>query len=342
MLLGGLAAARAAEPATLSNASEPALIIGANGLGIMAYRDLLNGDLMVARCVDAPCTSVTTSVIDSTGDVGRQASIALAADGPVIAYEDTTNLRLKLALCVDPACAAANLVVVDPSLGNSGGGLAVAVGVDGRPIVAYVAGPFAFEGRLKVAHCDNAGCTATTTTDLESSRMSLGLDVAVGGDGLPVISWVSPAGLGSAVAILHCANAACSTASPRQPGSRAVGLGGGRRGPCWDPLPLAPYRPRRLARVRPRERPGFRDADAREDHALRGCGLHRERDAGDRHLRRLPAFAGHRRRQTFLASPHAGGFRVPDVVPLRMSATPSAPALSGHALRTRERRRRSS
>src|SRR5687768_7752667 len=92
----GFAGTRPAQAVTIPDASSPSLIIGSNGLGMFAYYDRANGDLMVGRCLDAACTTVTTSVIDSAGDVGRYPSITpgtVATLGPVISYEDTTNRR---------------------------------------------------------------------------------------------------------------------------------------------------------------------------------------------------------------------------------------------------------
>ena len=216
----GLSQVEPAGAAVVFNAERPSLIVGANGFGLFAYRDRTNGDLMVGRCVDAACSAVTTSAIDTAGDVGYEASIAAASPGPVIAYEDRTNGRLKLALCADPACSAASTVVVDPALG-AGRGLSVAVGTDGRPLVAYIAGPSA-QTRLKVAHCDNAACTLATISDLATAQSDRGVDVAIAGNGLGVVAYPAPISpVDHDVAVWACADLACTTGAPR-PGSTAV------------------------------------------------------------------------------------------------------------------------
>jgi hypothetical protein len=46
------------------------LAIGADGLGLVAYRDAANGDLKIAHCSNIACTAATISTLDSAGDVG--------------------------------------------------------------------------------------------------------------------------------------------------------------------------------------------------------------------------------------------------------------------------------
>jgi Calx-beta domain len=212
----GLAGARPVHAVTIPDASSPSLIIGSNGLGMFAYYDRVNGDLMVGRCLDAACTTVTTSVIDSAGDVGRYPSITpgtVATLGPVISYEDTTNHRLKLALCADPACAAATTVVVAPDIGD-GRGSAVVVGNDGRPLAAYLT-----SGSVVAAHCDNDGCTSVTTTVLGTAASSSGVDLVLGWDGLGVVASTTRQvpQFNDSVTLRHCLNQACTSTGPLFP-----------------------------------------------------------------------------------------------------------------------------
>ena len=229
-LAWGLAGARPARAVTIPEAASPSLIIGSNGLGMFAFYDRVNSDLMVGRCLNAACSDATYSVIDSGGDVGRYASITpgtSATLGPVISYEDTTNHRLKLALCVDPACAAATTVVVADDIGV-GHGSGVVVGIDGRPLVGYLR--FVESdglGGVWAAHCDNADCSSITTTILTVAVTDRGIGVGLGGDGLGVIASTRSSVLGgTSVSLLRCANQACTrvAAAPR---GASFGLGGG-------------------------------------------------------------------------------------------------------------------
>ena len=79
--------------------------IGADGLGLISYRDVTNGDLKVAHCSNRACTSATHTTLDSTGDVGQDTSVTIGADGlGLISYRDVTNGNLKVAHCSDPSC----------------------------------------------------------------------------------------------------------------------------------------------------------------------------------------------------------------------------------------------
>jgi hypothetical protein len=57
----------------------------------------VNKDLKVAACTTANCSTSTITTVDSTGDVGRNSSIAIGATGlPIISYDDATNGGLKV------------------------------------------------------------------------------------------------------------------------------------------------------------------------------------------------------------------------------------------------------
>jgi hypothetical protein len=140
------------------------LRFNAGGNPVIAYRDFLNRDLRLATCT-ANCATATPTwqlvTVDSAGDVGDNASLALTAGGnPVISYRDATNNQLKLATCT-AGCASATptwqLVNVDAgpywtSLQLTGAG---------NPVVGYW-GPTAPAG-IKVATC-TAGCAGAAPT----------------------------------------------------------------------------------------------------------------------------------------------------------------------------------
>ena len=140
------------------------LRFNAGGNPVIAYRDFLNRDLRLATCT-ANCATATPTwqlvTVDSAGDVGDNASLALTAAGnPVISYRDATNNQLKLATCT-AGCAGATptwqLVNVDAGPYWSSLQLTGA----GNPVVSY-AGNTAPAG-IKVATC-TAGCAGAAPT----------------------------------------------------------------------------------------------------------------------------------------------------------------------------------
>ena len=76
------------------------VVIGLGGSPLVAYYDATNDNLKLARCNDPACarSNERLAAIDTAGDVGQGASLAVGLDGlPVVAYWDATNSLLKVA-----------------------------------------------------------------------------------------------------------------------------------------------------------------------------------------------------------------------------------------------------
>jgi hypothetical protein len=231
VLLAGLLMAAGPSPAatvTVLDAagdvgSSPALAIGPDGRGLVAYYDATNGDLKVAHCEDLACTSAAVSTLDAVGDVGRFAAIAMGADGRgVVSYFDATRQALKVAHCSDTACSAATVTVVDPS--RVRGQTSVAIGADGLALVSYVRREGA-SIQLAVAHCSDAACTAATVSGLPGLVGEGGLDwydtsLAIGADGRGLVAFVpiaSTPGPGAVPKVAHCADLPCTSVTTAAP-----------------------------------------------------------------------------------------------------------------------------
>jgi hypothetical protein len=142
------------------------------GTAFVAYYDRTNGDLKLARCMDAACTSATVTTLDTAGDVGLGADLTIGADGrAVVSYGDATTPAVKIARCDDALCSTVTTRVVDPVALQ--GRTAVVTGSDGLPLVAYVAG-----ARLKAVHCSVADCSAWTVSDVAAAGFG-GLTLAI-------------------------------------------------------------------------------------------------------------------------------------------------------------------
>ncbi|HEY7280778.1 MAG TPA: hypothetical protein VID47_04205 [Actinomycetota bacterium] len=159
-------------------------------------------------------TQVTT--LDSGNDVGRYVSATIGVDGlGLISYEDATTRRLMVAHCVNTACTSATTTAVLGLFnGTAGFWTSIAIGRDGLGLISStqrntktgVTG-------LEVTHCSNVDCTAATSTSLASS-VGAGTSIAIGSDGLGLISFQKGDGLlAGALAMAHCSNPDCTSAT---------------------------------------------------------------------------------------------------------------------------------
>ncbi len=189
------------------------IAIGADGLPIISYNDSVAMNLKVAHCNDVACApggEVITTVDGSTNNVGSYTSIAIGADGlPIISYYDLTAGTLKVAHCNDLACAGMNetiSTVDDPPTNSVGSHTSIAIGTDGLPIISYQDNSAA---NLKVAHCSDVACAGATTTTVDDSAATVGssTSLAIGVDGLPVISYVDLTN--DTLKVAHCNDLAC-------------------------------------------------------------------------------------------------------------------------------------
>lgn len=189
--------------------------IGGDGLGLIAY----GPSVQVAHCADVNCASATTSLIFPNGPniVHFLGALAMGTDGRGFLTAEVNNFTLGTSLllaakCSNAACTSfttatiANADLVD---GLPGG--AVAIGSDGRPLIAYayhVSFP-AFAWKIFVAKCQDSSCSAISSrTEIGSGRHPL--DMAIGSDGLGLLAWTdADAGL----RLTHCGDAACNGAS---------------------------------------------------------------------------------------------------------------------------------
>jgi len=185
------------------------IAIGTDSLPIISYYDAVNGDLKVAKCSNASCTSATYATLDGTGvDVGQYTSIAIGTDGlPIISYYDVTNGNLKTAKCANSACSTATVSTLDGAGANVGKYTSIAIATDGLPILSYFDSDL---GNLKVVKCTTADCSGTPTITAVGSAGYNGYttSIAIGADGMPVISFFNN-GLKAA----KCTNPTCSAST---------------------------------------------------------------------------------------------------------------------------------
>jgi hypothetical protein len=190
------------------------LAIGVDGVPVIAYRDgSINLDLKIVKCGNAICdpanpNTIKTSV-DSVGDVGLYPSLAIGADGlPIVAYRDTTNTRLKVYQCGNFNCTSGSASVVD---GSAGTGLypVLMIGAGGLPIIAYNND---LGSVMRVAKCANAACSSNVNvlfTNASNGSFVQGNSIAMGADGLPLISYYDNTSVPNALKVAHCGSDRC-------------------------------------------------------------------------------------------------------------------------------------
>ncbi len=137
--------------------SGSSIAVGPDGNPVVAYYDGTNDDLRFAACANPQCTgSATITTIDSTGDVGKNSSVAIGADGyPIVAYYDSTALNLQVAKCGASTCAGALSLSIVEALNDVGSYLSMAIDSRGAPVISHFD---ATNGDLRVAKCATTTC----------------------------------------------------------------------------------------------------------------------------------------------------------------------------------------
>ena len=199
------------------------MAIGADGAPVISYNDTSSNVLRVAKCLNAACVGVAFNMVDGAGSVGLYNAIAVGTDGnPVISYYDSTNANLKVAKCGNADCTSGNIVTLMDSMGAVGQHTAIAIGLDGAPVISYYD---VTNQTLKVAKCTNAFCTGASTRTTVDSAGAVGLhtSIAIGADGNPVMSYHDQTN--GDLKVAKCVNPACPGSATRTTVDSAVSVG---------------------------------------------------------------------------------------------------------------------
>jgi hypothetical protein len=130
------------------------------------------------------CTAehtVTQQEIDAEAGVSNTASVSADELDPVM-----TSITIPVALFASSFESPPNTITV---LDNVGGDSDIAIGADGRPVIAYQSQP---AGDLKVAKCLDVACTAAIVSLVHGGGNDVGSSpsITIGDDSLPVISYL--------------------------------------------------------------------------------------------------------------------------------------------------------
>jgi hypothetical protein len=192
-----------------------------------------------AAPVQSPRSNTITTVASSCGGLKIwETSITIGTDGlPVIVYGGGALMVVK---CGNAACSSGNTTTIVDDLAGMVYFLSIAIGTDDFPVVSYYD---VANQSLKVAKCGNAACSSGNYRITMDFMGDVGLytSIAIGTDGLPVVSYYDKTNQGLKVA--KCGNAACSLGNVITTVDSAVqmGLGGTSIAIGTDGFPIISY-----------------------------------------------------------------------------------------------------
>ncbi len=193
---------------TVTNSSSITLAI--TGYPIISYRE--SSSLKVAYCQNNDCTSRLIYTIDSSVNAGMYSSITIGSDTfPIISYYDSTTKDLKVAHCISTICSASTTYSLW-TWEDSGRYNSIIIGSDGLPIIAFNTTVSTTDtGYLFVVHCSSVACDTWKQVELANETNNTGMytSIAVGMDGLPIISYYNDNN--GDVEVIHCANTLCGS-----------------------------------------------------------------------------------------------------------------------------------
>ena len=198
---------------------QPSIAIGVDGLPLISFfrgSDSTHGGLHVMHCNTLDCTSYDIYKIDiDTSDyVGTLSSLVIGQDGlGFIAYADGLNNRLMVAHCADVACTETDR---SPISVYSGGGVyslvstSAAIGVDGYPLISFLAYRGSGDDVVYAAHCEDIYCSSFEITQvLALSSIEYETSLTIGADGFGLIAFHNDTT--GDLLVAHCRNIECNS-----------------------------------------------------------------------------------------------------------------------------------
>ncbi|MEM7340539.1 MAG: calcium-binding protein [Actinomycetota bacterium] len=179
----------------------------------MAYWDVTNGDLKIARCRNSLCIGISgflsIEAPDTAGVVGAFASVVLDANEyPVVAYHDSSNGDLKVMHCNDVECSGGDESITSPDTGGTVGQFtSITLDGAGNPVIAY---RDVTNTALKVLHCDDPNCAGveTPTTPDPGGDVGSYTSIVLDGAGNPVVGYYDQGNF--RLKVLHCDDPDCA------------------------------------------------------------------------------------------------------------------------------------
>ncbi|WP_433518847.1 hypothetical protein ACQP2T_27075 [Nonomuraea sp. CA-143628] len=116
---------------------DTAMVVRADGLPLIAYRDVSDGAIKLLDCHTRECTRADTATLSEPGHGHNTASaMVLDRDGrALVAYQDLDRERIVIAACTGTRCMRTPVTTIRR---GGGDGLAMALDGHGRPVIAWM------------------------------------------------------------------------------------------------------------------------------------------------------------------------------------------------------------
>ncbi len=130
------------------------IVFDSSNIPLISYHDETNGDLKLYRCNDENCSTGSSRILESNGNVGNFSSIAFnpADSTAIISFVDITNSSLKLYKCSNSDCTIGSTHVLDSS-SYLKQGTSIVINNENKPQVAYKS-----NDKLAIYSCFDAEC----------------------------------------------------------------------------------------------------------------------------------------------------------------------------------------
>jgi hypothetical protein len=172
---------------------------------------LLLGSIgLMSRIAHAAVPEFEVRVLDNPANtVGQYSSVAVRNNRPAISYYDATARDLRVLRCADARCSTSVISQIDTGPSFVGEYTGIAIPSDNFPVVSYFDNT---NKALKVLKCNDPDCLGANesivTVDDPVNQVGFDSAIAIGADGLPVISYADLTA--GTLKVAKCVNATCT------------------------------------------------------------------------------------------------------------------------------------
>jgi hypothetical protein len=211
---GGDEAPQTVDNTAVDTGQYSSLALDAADLAIISYYDAGLGDLKVAQCTDASCSTKTITPVDTAGDTGAFTSIEMFGNLPTVAYYDVDSQIVRVKRCGTLACTPAGLGnPVVTTLGLAEQNLSLAIDGSGFPVISYYDNTLT---NVAVAHCIAIDCAGAASTNVFADPNGGVTDpnftsITLDGTDFPIVAYSDS--FGGGVHVGRCLDADCVTSA---------------------------------------------------------------------------------------------------------------------------------